>query len=245
MIQSNGNNQFEDNRFDFWTWSAPVLQTQEEVIAKVEEMNLVGRTIKDIRTVGENYGFTSCDCFYDIFEAIQRGDDEALETLEFPCEITVDEPMLIQFEDGDILGIDYSEGSSIRMELNTLPWDIQHGINFRNFHVNRMFKDILGREIGDVFITTSVNSPIFTRSYGLELANQSSYLHSLSFCCIYDGPKRDVPGRINLKFESDLDYGFVCLEGETSLMKLPARCIKEIMEGYLTPDSLRNYLGQF
>ena len=37
MIPSKGNNQFKDNEFDFWTRSAPILQTQEEVVAKVEE----------------------------------------------------------------------------------------------------------------------------------------------------------------------------------------------------------------
>ncbi|MBQ7178510.1 MAG: hypothetical protein IJS08_13930 [Victivallales bacterium] len=88
MIPSSGNNQFKDNTFDFWTWSAPILQTHEEVVAKIEELKLVGRTIKDIKAVGYNYNFTD-ECFCTIFEAIQRGDDKALETLEYPCEIFV------------------------------------------------------------------------------------------------------------------------------------------------------------
>ena len=242
MIHSHGNNQFKDNEFDYWTWSAPILQTHEEVVDKVEELKLVGRTIKDIQAIGYNYSITSADCFYDIFTAIQRGDDNALETLEFPCGILVDEPILIQFEDGDILGIDFSESSSIRMELNTLPWNLNYGINRPNFHVNRMFKDILGRRIGDVFITTSMNPEIFTGSHGLKLPEQSSYVNSISFQCMYNGQNRNIPGLVKLVFESDLDYGWVCMENESSMMTLPGKCIREIMEGYLTPDDLECYL---
>lgn len=174
MILSNGNNLFKDNKFDFWTWSAPILQTPEAVVQKVHELKLLGRIIKDIRAIGHFYDIEHSDCYQDIFEAIQQGDDKSLATLEFPCYITIDEPLLIQFEDGDILGIDFSEGSSVRMELNTLPWDIRPGGNRRNFHANQMFKDILGREIGDVFVTSALNPPTFTGSHGMDLGNQPS-----------------------------------------------------------------------
>ncbi len=243
MIPSSGNNQFKDNKFDYWTWSAPILQTHGEVVAKIKEMRLVGRTIKDIQAVGHNYYFSWYERFCDIFEAIQRGDEKALETLEFPCGIVVDEPILIQFEDGDILGIDFSEASSIRMELNTLPWDIEYGTNRRNFHANRMFKDILGRRVGDVFITTSMTPQDFTGSHGLGLDEQSSYLYSVSFRCMFDGQDHNIPRLLSLNFEPDFDYGWCCLNNKASIMTQPARCIKEVMEGYLTTDDLEYYLS--
>ncbi len=242
MIPSSGNNQFKNNTFDFWTWSAPILQTHDEVVAKIEELKLVGRTIKDIKAVGYNYNFTH-ECFCTIFEAIQRGDDKALETLEFPCEILIDEPMLIQFEDGDILGIDFSEGSSIRMELNTLPWNIECGINRKNFHANRMFKDLLGRRIGDVFITTAMTRPSFTASHGLDLPEQSSYLFTVSFRCVYEGQNRNIPRLLKLDFDPMWDYGWVCLLKGPSNLNMPAKSLKEVMEGYLTPDDLKYYLS--
>jgi len=33
MILSNGKNKFQNNEFSFWEWSAPILQTHEEVVA--------------------------------------------------------------------------------------------------------------------------------------------------------------------------------------------------------------------
>ena len=242
MIPSKGNNQFQDNKFDFWIWSAPILQNQEEVVAKVEELKLTGRIIKDIRAVGYNYNFMWNDTFVEIFEAIKRGDDKALEKLDFPCDIVIDEPLLIQFEDGDILGIDYSEGSSIRMELNTLPWDINYGSNRRNFHANQMFKDILGRRLGDVLITNSMSEPTFTGSHDMDLPRKTSYLHSVSFLCMYDGQDINVPNMLKLNFMTEFDFGRVCLENGSSSLTLPARCIKDVLEGFLTADNLDYFL---
>lgn len=42
---------------------------------------------------------------------------------------TIDEPVLIVFDDGDVLGISFDEGSSVRMELNTIPVTIEPGTN--------------------------------------------------------------------------------------------------------------------
>ena len=45
MILSDGKNNFQNNEFSFWEWSAPVLQTHEEVMAKIKELKLQGRVI--------------------------------------------------------------------------------------------------------------------------------------------------------------------------------------------------------
>ncbi len=240
MIQSTGNNIFKNNEFDFWTWSAPILQTPEEVVHKVHELKLLGRIIKDIRAIGHFYDIEHSDWFQDIFEAIQQGNDNLLATLEFPCYITIDEPLLIQFEDDDILGIDFSEGSSIRMDLNTLPWDISG--DRRNFHANQMFKDIIGREIEDVYVTSSLNPPTFTGSHGMDLDNQPSYVHKILFNC---GRKRNTHTTDwkQLTFKAWFDYGAVSLKDNSETIMLPATCIKQVMEGYLTQSNLDYYLS--
>ena len=243
MIQSTGNNIFKDNRFDFWTWSAPVLQTPEEVVQKVHELKLIGRIIKDIRAVGHFYDIEHSDWFQDIFEAIQQGDDKSLATLDFPCDITIDEPLLIQFEDGDILGIDFSEGSSVRMELNTLPWDIQPGINRKNFHANQMFKDIIGRKIEDVYVTSSLTQPTFTGSHGMDLGNQPSYVHKILFNCERKRKNHPDTDWKQLTFKAWFDYGEVSLKDHSETIMLTATCIKQVMEGYLTQSDLDYYLS--
>ena len=52
MILSEGKNQFKDNRFSFWEWSAPILQTGEEVIRRFHQLTLEGRVVKDIIALG-------------------------------------------------------------------------------------------------------------------------------------------------------------------------------------------------
>ncbi|MBQ9338665.1 MAG: hypothetical protein IJS14_15360 [Lentisphaeria bacterium] len=241
MIRSSGDNHFPENKFDFWTWSAPVLETPEEVVAKVRELKLIGRTIKDICVIGYNYNFDG-DPYYDIFKAIQQKDEKALATLEFPCLIRIDEPLLIRFEDGDVLGIDFSEGSSVRMDLNTLPWDIGSTINGKNFSAGRMFKEVLGRKIIDASITASLNEPTFTGSHGLSLEEQETYVRSLAFVCAANGHDVKRPFYVNLVFEALYDYGTVSLEKGVKLLYLPGTDLKGVMEGYLTPAVLQHYL---
>ena len=241
MILSVGNNQFKNNTFDFWTWSAPVLQTADEVIAAIREQKLIGRVIKDIQAVGYGY-YNTCGWFNEIAEAICKNDDQALESMDFPCVIEVDEPLLILFEDGDILGIEFSEGSSMRMELNTLPWGISPHIGCKNFHADQLFRDILGNRIDDIDITSSIMGPIFTYSYGMTLAEQPSYLRSFSFIC-YDGGSDGKPmSWRDFKFEADADYGCVSIERKSDPIRLPASRLRDVLKGYMTVEDMKEWL---
>ena len=245
MIYSPGDNYFRNNRFDFWTWSAPILQTAEEVFAKIHELQIVGRVVKDIRALSHNYGFMFNDSCREIFEAVRNNDDKALSALDFECSVEIDEPLLIQFDDGDVLGIDFSEGSSIRMDMNTLSWDILPSIDERNFHANRIFDNILGKRIDDILITSSLIPPHFTGSYGLELDEQPSYLQSVSFC-YRNGEENDINSTWRtLSFESHFDYGVVSLEEYSTVLTLPGPRIKDVMEGYLTSEDLDEYLKEY
>lgn len=198
---------------------------------------------KDICAVGYSYQHNGLDSYYEIFEAIQRGDDKALASLEFPCLLEIDDPLLIRFDDGDVLGIDFSEGSSIRMELNTLPWGVLPKHGCRNFHADRIFKMVLGRRIIDASITSSLNEPEFTGSHGLQLGKQNTYVRSFALVCVANERKAKSPTWVNLSFESWFDYGHVSLQDGAELLYLPGAYIKEVMEGYLSSEDLQNYLS--
>ena len=236
MILSDGNDRFEDNTFDCWTWSAPIFQTAEEVIAFVHEQKLIGRIIKDIQAVGYGYHWGYYDCFHDIIEAIYKEDRNALDSMDFPCAIEIDEPLLILFGDGDILGIDFSEGSSLRMKMNTLPWGISPCINDKNFHADRLFRDILGSRISNIIISSSIKQP----SHSGDLDEQPSYLQSVSFIC--QGPRGKAADQAELNFEADFDYGCVSLKRESIPVRLPAARLPDILEGYMSREDMKNYL---
>ena len=237
MIPSEGNNQFKDGTFDFWTWSAPILQTAEEVTAFVHEQKLIGRTIKDIQAVGYGYDW-GYDYFYDIIKAIYENDRNALESMDFTCSIEIDEPLLILFEDGDILGIDFSDTSSIRMEMNTLPWGIHPCINNKNFHANQLFRDLLGSRISNIMISSSIN-PSDT---AINPEEQPSYLHSFSFICQGRGQDDDGENQLEFKFEAFFDYGLVSLERESVPIRLPATRLLDVLEGYMSQEDMKKYL---
>ena len=132
MIISEGKNNFKNNEFTFWEWSAPILQTHEEVTAKIKELKLQGRKIKNFYSVGMGYNWTDDaigSAIYNVLESMinekqisKNGPFSFLpQGVHISRYVEIDEPFLIEFEDGDILGVDYSEGSSVRLEMNTIP----------------------------------------------------------------------------------------------------------------------------
>lgn len=164
MKVSEGKNQYKNNVFDGWEWSAPRLQTYEEALQKVKELKLEGRVIKNFYAVGMGYNWTDNDLGEAIYLALEKKDI----TGELPPEGTypyfpegvslfrwaeLDEPFLVEFEDGDILCLDWSSQASVRMELNTIPKDIRGGTNKKNFHPNALFSPLLGMEIHRVELT--------------------------------------------------------------------------------------------
>ncbi|MGN0880624.1 MAG: hypothetical protein ACI4WT_14385 [Oligosphaeraceae bacterium] len=204
MIPSTGNNRFKDNLFDYWSWSAPVLQTHEEVVAALREMRLVGRTIRDIRTVGRAEDWT---------DELDEGwtPDHAT---PLPKSLWLDEPLLLLFADGDILGIDFSEGSCLRMELNTLPWELNSAYPGPKEYYCQRFGRVVGRQVIDVDITSSMVSPDFTGSHDLFLPEQPAYLQALALILSGDVPD-EGPQQLSLRFESDFDYCCVTLSDDS------------------------------
>lgn len=247
MILSKGNNKFTNNKYSYWEWSAPILQTYEELLSKFKELKLEGRIIKDIRCVGMAYNWREddiADCVYNVLDEMtneQRGSlknpraflPEGIYLLRW-AEIA--EPMLIEFEDGDILAIDYSEGSSIRIDMNTIPKNISFGTNRPTVHADKLFDDIIGKEIVAVDITTSTEYPEFTASYGLTLDEQMSYIIDFSIRC--SSTDSYYPHH-SLFFTSHYDYGVVELKDcNNETMKVHAPDIKQIVEGFIEDELL-------
>lgn len=117
--------------------------------------------------------------------------------------------MLIKFADGAVLGISFDEGSSVRLSMNTIPWDMQPGINLPTFHANRLFADILGKPITSIEVTATPEEPDFTGSHGLHPEAQPAYLSKLALYC--DSGDVTRPFRC-LVFKPFYDYGNVWVD---------------------------------
>ncbi len=245
MILSKGDNSFPDNKFNFWSWSAPILQTPEEVIQKVYELQLVDRVIKDIKAVGMGYNWTDYGIDEAVYHAIDKmhpllkelitnPDAFVPDGIELPCFAEIDEPLLILFEDGDTLGISHDDGSCVRMDLNTIPLSIQPGTNMRTFHADRLFHDMIGRRITAVEVTSSTENPDFTGSHGLTLQKYPSYITKVDI--LYDDDSIIFP-RKKLSFTSEMDYGWVeLIDHSGKTMGIPSELIPWVVEGYIPEE---------
>ncbi len=228
-------------------WSAPILQTPEEVIQKVYELRLVDRVVKDIIAVGMGYNWTDYgigEALYNVIdkmhpllkEQIPNPDAFLPKGVEILCLAEIDEPLLILFEDGDTLCISYDEGSSVRMDLNSIPLSIQPGTNNRTFHAGRLFSDMIGKRITAVEVTASTECPDFTGSHGLGIQKQPSYVAKVDI--LYDDETIIWP-RCRLSFTSDMDYGWVELVDHTGrTIGVPTEKVPWIVEGFISPEVL-------
>ncbi len=246
MILSEGKNNYKDNTYSYWEWSAPILQTHDEIIAKIKELKLQGRVIKGFYAVGMGYNWTDRDIGEAIYNTLERMIKESRissegpfpflpEGVYIPRYAELDEPFLIEFEDGDILGIDYSEGSSVRMEMNTVPKDIHFGTNRRTFHPDVLFASLIGKRIVAVEVTTSTELDGFTRSHGLEIGEQDSYITKVSIVCQKDREWE----REKIEFTSFFDYGVVSAtdyKGEALTIHAPD--IKAVVDGFIDKEIL-------
>ncbi|MBE6995298.1 MAG: hypothetical protein E7429_00985 [Ruminococcaceae bacterium] len=243
MILSNGKNAFKNNTYSFWEWSAPVLQTYDEVLAKIKELKLPGRIIKGFYAVGMGYNWTEdpiSDAIYSRLEgAKHHAADQPIpflpEGVFLPRYAEIDEPFLIEFEDGDLLCVNYCDAGSVRMDLNTIPKDIRFGTNPNTFHPNVLFAGLIGKEIAAVEVTTSTECDDFTFAHGLVLDEQDAYISKIAIVC------RDFADRERQKlvFSSDLGYGAVAVTDRMGeILTIHAPDIKEVVRGFLDEEVL-------
>ncbi len=242
MIVSDGKNQFPDNRFEYWEWSAPILQTPEEVMQKVYELRIENRIVRDIVAIGMGYNWNEYGIDEAVYHALERMDPERRakvpdldaflpEGLKLPCLAEIDEPLQIIFEDGDVLGLCFSEGSCVRLELNTLPLGISPGTNRNNFHADRLFREMIGKSIISVDVVSSTAMPDFTGSFGQSLEHQPWYVVRLDLLfkdlSSYEPPKR-------LSFAPFLDYGWVEIaDYSNKTVGIPTEEVPAIVEGFI------------
>lgn len=245
MILSNGNNNFTDNEFDICEWSAPILQTPEEVIKKIHELKLINRTVKDIYAVGYGYNWNYDEIFYHVSCEMARMNKEERSNLKnryafLPEGVfinkwaEIDDPILIEFEDGDVLCLNFNISGAVQMELNTIPKGMKSWREC-NFHANKLFGDIIGMEIELVNVTATVCGDRCIHEIK-EMENQLSYTDTLSFRF----RSKNTPfERINLEFTTWIDYGQVFLKDYYgNAIKIHAPDIKDVVKGYIDEELL-------
>lgn len=238
MLHTNGKNQFKDNKFNIWEWSAPFLQTADEILSKLKELKLEGRIVKNLYSVSKAYDWTDewiCDQVYHGIRKMKPCERKELKNKKafLPKGVYIARragiygPFLIEFEDGDVLAIVFQNARGIRLEMNSLPKDMTSDEPC-NFHPNVLFEDIIGKKILSCEVTMSTQRPECCDLYGDDMD-----FYPTHFYITYEDGDIIYPKR-KLHFYPSFDDGYVeLIDYSNEVMKIHAPDVKRVVKGYI------------
>ncbi len=144
------------------SWHKRFFRTSKEVRPLIETFNLVGRTVRYIVAVGYGYTWSESDrdelIYLRYLELPEEEFAKIDQDIDLPAGVTLDryveldEPILLVFDDGDVLALELVGEGFACVGLNTLAVDTEPCINQRNFCANELFHDVVGRTITSVEI---------------------------------------------------------------------------------------------
>ena len=167
---------FFNYEFSAKAWSAKTLIKPDEIQHGLSLLHLEGRKIKRMKFIGLCYNLRrDCleDCAYNYYD--QRGGMEEEEMQRksdyenidpqflFSRWAEIDEPFLIEFEDGDCFEIETPFAGEFRFSLNKIPWEIDAGTNLPNAEAGTLFAPAHGKTI--VAVELDQGSKTFHPSY--------------------------------------------------------------------------------
>jgi hypothetical protein len=112
-----------------------------------------------------------------------------------------DSPMIIKFDTGDSLGVDFSRPAEVRTALNTLPESVRVKPDCNNVDVSKLFSDIVGKRLLGIQVGRRKDIPEdWPAPRGEDWKSQETLIAYLMF---------RVEGGIGLAFEPYKDTGRV------------------------------------
>ena len=201
---SEGNNQFENGEFSSQEWSAPYVVSPAIITDMIMSCRLEGRQIKRLKMIGLAYNLRREWLEEGAYNALENLDEDKRQELsnyenidpkmEYVRFAEIDEPFLVEFEDGDVFEIDTPQQPEFRFSMNCIPWDISAGTNLPNAEANVLFSPAIGRKVISVEVKTYVTDvdPMFFSSFD------------------EDHTSKELVSRIILWLEGDI---WICIEG--------------------------------
>lgn len=249
MIPINGTNQFADRRFSFHDWSAPVLQTPQELMDALHSLHLEGRIIKHIHANAAMIFNWGSDRIYEFLNSdyYELSYEEQIKLNDFTPylkpyawkhrSLQYGGPILIEFEDHDVLGVQFQAGSSVRMEMNTLPLDLCSKFPTFQPDTDLLFSPILGQRICGIDVQSTSIWPGFSEPYRLTLDEQPFYIGQFSFLCESTDLRDRRQYRLEWQYRDLDDDGYVVLTGEQDEL-LNAQEVLKIVRCSVSPKDL-------
>lgn len=152
--------EFENRiNFNYYEWARKNSVAGSEIPMRLYNMNLKGRKISDIRFTSRVYNF-SAECLEEtISNLIRFYPEDIVKDLDFkrlpdefpiPMVFKMDEPVLIKFEDGDVLEIFNPWEGKFIVSMNEIPWEAKGRINKENVNGSKICEFCKGATITEV-----------------------------------------------------------------------------------------------
>lgn len=198
---------FPDNRYDWDYWEVEKFQSPNRLQEFFNQLHLSGCQIEKVKTVG--LFFDSPLTFWSPNKYCQKN--------------TLDEPLLIHLGDGRELEICYSDGSTVKAGVNTLPAEVKSAYKKKQ-NTAFYFSNLNGSTIKNVVVHSTTEYPEFTGAHGEELSEeQDAYIEGISF---------ELTNGLTLHLTNYYDYcAFEVKNADGELVELEGDKVKKIKCG--------------
>lgn len=202
MIISNGKNDFKNNTFDKFRWSANTYETTDEIIRCFRELGVFEKRVRGITAIGavlqdslQNWKEEAVQVLYDagiidnwdlsagwikMNDGITYNTEECLHYLKNASSeriVRLFEPLLILFEDGNVMELLPCAPKGLRIGYNSLPKDMRNGINRFEFDVGKMFNQFVsGKDFFKVRIDSTVSTITYSRNRAAREIRRKKYM---------------------------------------------------------------------
>lgn len=211
MIISKGKDDFINNRFDKFRWSANTYETAEEILACFHVLGIYGKRIKGVSAIGAMPGYSLAEwqtkalCAlngvgivkdYDIMdEWVEMYDgnrvkmDDCLNLMKnvpMKRSVILEEPFLVLFEDGNVLELLPCAPMGLRIGYNTLPKNMRDGVNRCEFDVGVLFNGYLSdaKFSGLKKIISATNTTTYDGPRDSKTTKRNQYYLSFFTCTV-------------------------------------------------------------
>jgi hypothetical protein len=186
MRYSLGKNIFSDNIFDEFEWSAPHLYTVEEVYNAFNQLDIRGRKIAAMQTIGGDFNI-----FYDILDY----PDKFTGSEPIECSVKLDEPIIITLDNGDNIEFYFSSAGDFLISKNCFPPGLKHSVIPNDFDASILFSMCLDKEIYGVNVCTTQFEPMLFDKF----PDQSQTIFIDKIDILLNNP-------FNIRVSADYDY---------------------------------------
>lgn len=190
MIKMPGKNNFINNIFDYWEWSAPVLHKPSELRDCLDKLDIVGKEIYNIKVLGQSLfhstNFVESHAYEELKHLPENERQRLSQYMNIPNEVmyptiaTIDSALLIMLDDGSVLAFEMFAYSKVRMGVNEIPWDIQTKYNDINVDLGDLFFFCVCEKISDIeIVETPSNGELLYDTEGNPLEPQDSFIEGV------------------------------------------------------------------